>query len=226
VKPSAWGLISWTVIPKEHGSPWRSPVIAVNSPIVICDEPVSALDVSIQAHVIRPAETPTAHTEHYLPFHYGQPGAGPAHCESGLLVELAEARATRNALLHPYLEALFSAAPVADPMARKTRIILAGDVPSPMDPPQGCRFHTRCLYRQNICVAEAPALREVAGRRVRCHFVGELIFPQDQVPHPDEGSEAKTWHRPDNARYEKEYAKWKTRFCVKWMRKRTPSLSC
>ena len=93
----------------------------------------------------------------------------------GQVVELADARAMRTRRLHPYSQALFSAAPVADPdaAARKERIILAGDVPSPVDPPGGCRFRTRCPYRAERCAAEAPALREVEGRWVRCHFAGE-----------------------------------------------------
>src|SRR5436190_675879 len=82
------------------------------------------------------------------------------------VVELADARTLRTRRLHPYSQALFSAAPVADPdrAAKKARIILAGDVPSPVDPPSGCRFRTRCAHRQERCAAEAPQLREVEGR--------------------------------------------------------------
>jgi oligopeptide transport system ATP-binding protein len=167
--------------------------IAVNPSIVICDEPVSALDVSIQAQVINLLKR-LQRTRSIAYLFITHDLALVQHIADriavmylGQVVELAEARATRTAVLHPYSQALFSAAP-----AKKSRIILSGDVPSPMDPPHACRFHTRCLYRQDICVAEAPALREVAGRRVRCHFAGELIFPQNREPHPDEGSGAKT----------------------------------
>jgi oligopeptide/dipeptide ABC transporter ATP-binding protein len=97
----------------------------------------------------------------------------------GQVVELADVREMRRTLMHPYSMALFSAAPVADPdaAARKARIILTGDVPSPVDPPPGCRFSTRCPWRQSRCTTEAPALRELGTRLVRCHFAGEPGFP-------------------------------------------------
>ena len=156
--------------------------IAVNPAIVICDEPVSSLDVSIQAQVInllkrlqRSLGMAYLFISHNLAL-VGHISDRVAVMYLGQVVELADARSLRTRRLHPYSQALFSAAPVADPdaAARKARIILTGDVPSPVDPPTGCRFRTRCAYRQERCAAEAPALREVEGRWVRCHFAGEV----------------------------------------------------
>jgi oligopeptide/dipeptide ABC transporter ATP-binding protein len=152
--------------------------IAVNPALVICDEPVSSLDVSIQAQVInllrrlqRSLGMAYLFISHNLAL-VGRISDRVAVMYQGQVVELADARALRSRRLHPYSQALFSAAPVADPdaAARKTRIILSGDVPSPVDPPTGCRFRTRCIHRQERCAAEAPALRELEGRWVRCHF--------------------------------------------------------
>jgi oligopeptide/dipeptide ABC transporter ATP-binding protein len=89
----------------------------------------------------------------------------------GKIVELAEKDALFRAPLHPYTEALLSAAPLPDPGARRQRIILAGEVPSPINPPGGCRFHTRCPYAVERCRVEEPAMREVApGHHVACHL--------------------------------------------------------
>jgi oligopeptide/dipeptide ABC transporter ATP-binding protein len=164
--------------------------LAVRPPIIICDEPVSALDVSIQAQVInllkrlqRQFGIAYLFISHDLALvqHISD---RVAVMYLGQIVELAETRVIRRSVLHPYSQALFSAAPVADPEAavRKRRLILAGDVPSPVDPPAGCRFHTRCLYKKDVCVAEAPALRAVGGRLVRCHFAGEPGFPPSAAP--------------------------------------------
>ena len=156
--------------------------IAVNPAVVICDEPVSSLDVSIQAQVInllrrlqRSLGMAYLFISHNLAL-VGRISDRVAVMYLGQVVEIADARALRARRLHPYSQALFSAAPVADPdaAAKKTRIILAGDVPSPVDPPSGCRFRTRCIYCAERCVTEAPALRKVEDRWVRCHFAGEV----------------------------------------------------
>ena len=152
--------------------------IAVNPAVVICDEPVSSLDVSIQAQVInllkrlqRSLGMAYLFISHNLAL-VGHISDRVAVMYLGQVVELADARALRAKRLHPYSQALYSAAPVANPDAakKKARIILTGDLPSPVDPPSGCRFRTRCVHRQERCAAEAPALREVEGRWVRCHF--------------------------------------------------------
>ena len=166
--------------------------LAVNPAIIICDEPVSALDVSIQAQVINLLKR----LQDRLGIAYlfiSHNLALVQHISDriavmylGEVVELAEARDMRDITLHPYSQALFSAAPVADldAAARKARIILVGDVPSPVDPPHGCRFHTRCPYQRPVCATEAPALRPVAGRWVRCHFAGDAGFPPLPVGAP------------------------------------------
>ncbi len=159
--------------------------LAAEPEVIVCDEPVSALDVSIQAQVINLLKR--------LQKQFGIAYIFISHDLSlvrhisdriavmylGQIVELAPTRAVRDRVLHPYSQALFSAAPVADPEAahRKRRIILQGDVPSPIDPPQACRFHTRCPHRRDICSQRAPALRPVEDRLVRCHFAGEPGFP-------------------------------------------------
>lgn len=159
--------------------------LAMQPDIIICDEPVSALDVSIQAQVINLLKR--------LQKKFGIAYLFISHDLSlvkhisdrvavmylGQIVELADTAAVRQRVMHPYSQALFSAAPVADPHAatKSTRIILTGDVPSPVNPPSGCRFHTRCLYRKDICTTEVPELRAVEDRLVRCHFAGEPNFP-------------------------------------------------
>jgi oligopeptide/dipeptide ABC transporter ATP-binding protein len=88
----------------------------------------------------------------------------------GRLVELAEKQALYCDPLHPYTQALLSAAPVPDPHAKKNRILLTGDVSSPINPPAGCSFHPRCRERRDLCSAEAPVFRELSpGRWVACH---------------------------------------------------------
>ncbi len=158
--------------------------LAAKPEVIVCDEPVSALDVSIQAQVINLLKR--------LQKRFGIAYIFISHDLSlvqhisdriavmylGQVVELADTSAARARVLHPYSQALFSAAPVADPAAaRKKRVVLAGEVPSPIDPPHACRFHTRCPYRQDICAEKAPDLRPVEGRLVRCHFAGDPGFP-------------------------------------------------
>jgi oligopeptide transport system ATP-binding protein len=153
--------------------------------LVVCDEPVSALDVSIQAQVLNLLKQ--LQQELGLTYLFVAHNMGVVEHISdrvavmylGRIAELADRRAIFKQQDHPYTQALMSAIPIPDPTMRRTRVILRGDVPSPVNPPSGCRFHPRCPLREQlgnpqICADEVPALLPESGdHRVACHFRGE-----------------------------------------------------
>jgi oligopeptide/dipeptide ABC transporter ATP-binding protein len=150
--------------------------LALNPMLLLADEPVSALDVSIQAQVINLLkELQTQFNLTYLFISHDLSlveyiSDRVAVMYLGRLVELASRQELYREPLHPYTQALLSAAPVPDPRAPKNRILLTGDVPSPVHPPAGCSFHPRCRESREICRSDPPAFRELSpGRFVACH---------------------------------------------------------
>jgi oligopeptide/dipeptide ABC transporter ATP-binding protein len=99
----------------------------------------------------------------------------------GQIVELAPIAEFKRRIKHPYSQALFAATPRIEPGGAPP-IVLAGDVPSPIAPPSGCRFHTRCPYKQNVCATDVPTLRRIGNRLVRCHFADQPDFPPQAAP--------------------------------------------
>jgi len=141
--------------------------LALNPDLVICDEPVSALDVSIQAQVLnllRDLQSDMGLTYLFIAHNlavvaYVCDRIGVMYL--GKLMELGSTDVVTNRPRHPYTQALRSAVPIARPGAKKDRTILSGDVPSPVAPPSGCRFRTRCPIAREACATEVPPLREI-----------------------------------------------------------------
>lgn len=151
--------------------------ISVNPKLIVCDEAVSALDVSIQAQVLNLLHD--LQKEFDLTYLFIAHGLNVVKHVSnrvgvmylGKLVEIANDKELYSAPKHPYTQALLSAIPVPNPKAKKERIILKGDVPSPLNPPSGCRFHTRCAKCMDICKAEEPKMIGLEGKHsVACHL--------------------------------------------------------
>ena len=151
--------------------------LALNPEFVVCDEPVSALDVSIQAQIINLLnELQEKRDLTYLFISHDLSVVEHISDTVGVmylgnLVEYGAKRDIFNNPLHPYTEALFSAIPIPDPDAKMNRIVLEGSIPSPANPPEGCKFHTRCSKCMEICKHEVPCQREIEpGHFVVCHL--------------------------------------------------------
>ncbi|MDM5352204.1 ABC transporter ATP-binding protein [Lysinibacillus sp. fkY74-1] len=156
--------------------------LAVNPKIIICDESVSALDVSIQAQILNLLKQLQKDLD--LTFLFISHDLSVVRHISdrimvmylGKVVEIADKPSLFTQPHHPYTKALFSSIPVIDKEHRKERIILKGDLPSPLNPPTGCSFHTRCPFATDKCKAEVPALREITTtHKVACHFAENLV---------------------------------------------------
>ncbi len=157
--------------------------IAVEPEFIVCDEPVSALDVSIRAQIINTLEEMQDRLNLTYLFISHDLGVVRHTCDRvgvmylGCIVELVESEELYKHPLHPYTQALLTAIPEPNPETAKnrTRIILKGEIPSPVNPPSGCKFRTRCPYAQDICAQKVPQLIDYGnGHYVACHFTGNL----------------------------------------------------
>lgn len=152
--------------------------LVLNPEFVILDEPTSAVDVSVRAQLLNLLQD--LQKEFNLTYLFVSHDLSVVECISnrvavmylGKIVEVGETAQIYKDPLHPYTIALFSSVPIPDPTARRERVVLSGDVPSPVNPPSGCRFHPRCYKAMDVCKREEPALVDVGnGHRVACHLV-------------------------------------------------------
>ena len=155
--------------------------LAINPDFLVLDEPTSAVDVSVRAKLLKLLES--LQKDLGLTYLFISHDLSTVECIShrvavmylGKIVELGDTEEIFYSPLHPYTQALMSAKPVPDPTAKKERIILKGDVPSPVNPPAGCRFHPRCPYATERCKKEEPLLRVVSEHPVACHYAEKFI---------------------------------------------------
>ncbi len=166
-----------------NGSGWRRS-LSLNPQLIVCDEPVSALDVSIQAQILNLLKDLQKEFGLTYLFIAHDLGVVQYTCDRvvvmyvGKIVEQATTRDLFSNPLHPYTEALLSAVPQPDPLVRTEPIVLQGEIADPANPPTGCYFHPRCRYSDGArCVHEEPPLREVvADRWVSCHYAEKLAL--------------------------------------------------
>ena len=154
--------------------------LALKPKLIICDEPVSALDVSIQSQIINLLNK--LQKEHNLTYLFISHDLSVVRYISdrvcvmflGKICEVGETEKIFENPLHPYTKFLISAVPKPDPRLRNSeKEVLQGEIPSPVNPPEGCRFHTRCPYCKDICSKKEPILKDINGRKVACHMVGD-----------------------------------------------------
>ncbi len=156
--------------------------LALRPKFIVCDEPVSALDVSIQSQVLnilKDLQEEFDLTYLFIAHNFSvveHISDRVAVMYLGKIVELADRNELFLKPLHPYTQALMSAIPVPDPHLKRERIILKGDVPSPLNPPAGCRFHPRCRFANDICSMEEPKMRELKPEHfVACHYAEKFL---------------------------------------------------
>jgi len=156
--------------------------LAINPKIIICDEPISALDVSIQAQIVNllsKLQKELGLTYLFIAHDLAMVryiSQRVAVMYLGKIVEIADTEDLYKKPFHPYTEALLSAIPEPEPDDQKDRIHLAGELPSPINPPKGCRFCTRCSYVKDICQEKDPPMKFFGNHQVACHFVDETGF--------------------------------------------------